>query len=479
MQGYPRGQTFEGTEREELNRFLEQADRDAGSVSGSLEEFEEKLHEQVARVEAEAVGRYLQQWDEGAEEIEVKSVRYRRKMRCEQEYTCSAGTVRVERNLYVPAKGEGKAICPMELRAGIVEGSWTPRAAKLMLRAVASTTPKEAEDFFGELGGMHPSRSSLDRLPKRASEVWERKREEFERELRQTEIVPAEAVTVAVSLDGVQTPMKDAGRSETRSQIDKHPQGPAGYREVGCGTVSFYDLFGERVGTIRYARMPERRKKGLKAQLESELESVLQTSPGMNVVFLSDGAPDHWEYFEALAKRLEIEDAHFTLDIFHALERIKKALDAYHGEQTPESKAAFEECRIWLREKEGGVERVIRALRYRRGRRRGTNRKAIHREIRYLEKRKDQMRYAKLLEEDLPIGSGVVEAACKTLVTERMKRSGMSWGEEGGQAILTLRSLIQSGRWKRGWSLLAREYHQQVTPAPRITAFAKQLRKTG
>jgi len=72
------------------------------------------------------------------------------------------------------------------------------------------------------------------------------------------------------------------------------------------------------------------------------------------------------------------------------------------------------------------------------------------------------LRYKQLLDENLPIGSGVVEAACKTLVAERMKRSGMSWGEEGGQAILTLRSLIQSNRWERGWELLSGQYRCQV-----------------
>jgi hypothetical protein len=472
-------QTLEGPAWEELRRFLEQADGDPGSVSGSLEEFEEKLHERVSRVEAEQVGRYLMHFDEKAEAIEVKGVRYRNKMRCEQEYVCQAGPVRVERSLFVPEEGEGKAICPLERRAGVVEGRWTPRAAKLMLRAVSATTPKEAEELFGELGGMRPSKSSLDRLPKRASEVWERKREEFERELRQTETLTDEAVTVAVSIDGVHTPMKDAGRAETRSQADKQPKGPAGYREVGCGTVSFYDLFGERVGTIRQARMPEWKKEKLKDQLEAELRSVLQTSPGMKVVFLSDGARDHWEYFEALAKRLELEDAHFVLDIFHALERIKRALDAYHGELTPESKAVFEECRIWLREKPGGVERVMRALRYRRDRSTGQRKKAIEKEIRYLKKQRHRMRYAELLGDDLPIGSGVVEAACKTLVTERMKRSGMSWAEEGGQAILTLRSLIQSDRWARGWKMLAEEYRHDVTPIARITPIRNRLRQTG
>ena len=56
------------------------------------------------------------------------------------------------------------------------------------------------------------------------------------------------------------------------------------------------------------------------------------------------------------------------------------------------------------------------------------------------------MRYAAAQTQNLPIGSGVVEAACKTLATERMKRSGMRWRQAGGQAILTFRALHQSTR---------------------------------
>ena len=49
-----------------------------------------------------------------------------------------------------------------------------------------------------------------------------------------------------------------------------------------------------------------------------------------------------------------------------------------------------------------------------------------------------------------------------TLATERMKRSGMRWGEDGSQAILTLRSLIQSDRWDSGWELMANQYKARV-----------------
>lgn len=309
---------------------------------------------------------------------------------------------------------------------------------------------------------MKPCASSLDRLPKRLSETWEEKREAFEKELRSQESIPQAAAGVAVSLDGVQAPMKGCGRAEKRAQEDKRPQGPAGYREVGCGTVTLYDAEGERLQTIRYARMPEFKKETLKGQLEAEIGSILATRPELRPMGLADGAKDNWDFLSQLFQGLGREEAKEAVDAFHTFEHVKAALDAYHGQGSPEAKAAFETCRIWLRETEDGAERVIRALRYRRDRSRGSARKRIGKEIKYLAKRRDRLRYKQLLDENLPIGSGVVEAACKTLVAERMKRSGMSWGEAGGQAILTLRSLIQSNRWERGWELLSGQYRCQV-----------------
>ena len=56
-----------------------------------------------------------------------------------------------------------------------------------------------------------------------------------------------------------------------------------------------------------------------------------------------------------------------------------------------------------------------------------------------------------------------MEATCKTLVTQRLKRSGMAWTQTGGQAILTLRSLIQSDRWPSAWDLLRTDFCRAVT----------------
>jgi hypothetical protein len=87
------------------------------------------------------------------------------------------------------------------------------------------------------------------------------------------------------------------------------------------------------------------------------------------------------------------------------------------------------------------------------------------------------MRYASLARRHLPIGSGIVEAACKTLVTQRLKRSGMRWRHDGGQAILNLRGFEQSARFDRAWSLIANTYvHEVKLPANVIDLASRRPR---
>jgi len=86
----------------------------------------------------------------------------------------------------------------------------------------------------------------------------------------------------------------------------------------------------------------------------------------------------------------------------------------------------------------------------------------LEKELTYFRNQRWRMRYVQYRRANLPIGSGVVEAAYKTLVTQRVKRSGRRWGMAGGQAILTFRSVIQSGRWERAWSLVGNDFRKSV-----------------
>ena len=123
--------------------------------------------------------------------------------------------------------------------------------------------------------------------------------------------------------------------------------------------------------------------------------------------------------------------------------------------------AQFEKYRNLLRHETDGVEKIIRALRHLCSKHPECER--VAQVLGYFRNNRHRMGYAEAKEQGLPIGSGVVEATCKTLVTERLKRSGMRWCERGGQAILTLRALLQSNRFDSGWSLLLQTYRAEVS----------------
>ena len=184
----------------------------AGPVAGEdFERVERALHAQFVAAEREVLGELLERLDVDVPSVEIGSRRHRRVLRSTETYTSAVGTVTVKRTLY--RCGRERAVVPMELRAGIVEGHWTPLAARQASRVVAELTPSAGEGLLRELGNMTPSKSSLDRLPKALSARWETHREAFEATLRETAMVPDDAVTVAVSLDMARTIPRDAPSS--------------------------------------------------------------------------------------------------------------------------------------------------------------------------------------------------------------------------------------------------------------------------
>jgi hypothetical protein len=436
----------------------------------NFEAFEQELHRLFVAAEREALGRELARFDVDVPTIEVEGQQYQRVLRCPQTYGSAAGPVRVERTLYRQRHTGERALCPLELRAGIIEGSWTPLAAKQAAWVVAHLTPQEGEELFVLLGNMTPSKSHLDRLPKHLSGHWEAARARFEATLRQQEDLPTDAVTLAVSLDGVLVPMKDGERHAKRAQAaaaGKAPSGPAGYQEVGCATISYYGADGARLSTRRMARMPEANKRTLKRQLTAEVMSALVRRPALRVIKLADGAPDNWSY---LSEVLPVGEE--VLDFYHAVEHLNGALGAAYGEGSALYRERAETLRQGLRDAPAGVDKVLGALC--RLRTRYPRRQAIHAAVAYFREHRHRMHYAHLRAQHLPIGSGVVEAACKTVVSQRLKRSGMRWRVAGGQAILTFRALCQSERFERAWPLLVGTYQREVSLPQKVIALSER-----
>ena len=433
-----------------------------------FERFEREVHALFVEAECEVLAGELEGLDVDLPYVTIAGRRHHRVLRSSETYTSAAGPLTVKRTLY--RAGKRRAVVPLELRAGIVEGYWTPLAARQASFLVTHLTPQECESTLRELGNMHPSKSSLDRLPKRLSARWEAEREGFESTLRDEFLVPEEATTMGVSLDGVMVPMKDGAREAKRARASaagRQTKGPSGYQEAGCATLSFYDAEGERLKTLRFARMPEKKKTTLKSMLTVEVHAALAQRADLTVVKIADGAKDNWTYLNTLVPK-----GRALVDYFHAAEQLKDAFDAAYGENSSSAQGQFKKYRHILLEDQQGIEKVIRALAYLRSKHR--RRKRIAEVLGYFRRNRHRMRYAQAKSCNLPIGSGVVEAACKTLATQRMKRSGMRWRHAGGQAILTLRALVQSQRFEQAWTLLSATYRADVSIPENIAQFPRE-----
>ena len=349
---------------------------------------------------------------------------------------------------------------------GVVGGFWTPRAAQQALWVVTQMTPGKAEELFERVGNMDPSKSSLDRLPKVIDERWENDREAFELALRAGFQVPDGAASIVVSLDGVYAPMDDSEVTRSREEAaakGKITKGPLGYREIGCATLSFCDAAGEMIGAIRMARAPEYKKETLKKMLATEVAVILHSRPDLRLIKLADAVVDNWTF---LSKSLPAGEE--LIDFFHAGGHVHEAIASVYGDATLETQFRARKLCETLRDEEDGVEKVIRAIKHLSTKH--PQKKLVRRALVYFRKNRHRMRYAKLAAQGFPIGSGVVEAACKTLVTQRLKLSGMRWSTAGAQAILTPRGWDQSDRFDEAWTLIASTLQTEVTVLANVIA---------
>lgn len=246
---------------------------------------------------------------------------------------------------------------------------------------------------------------------------------------------------LAVGRDGVMVPIRDVGN-----------------QEAGVGTVAVYDRQRQRRGTVYLGYMPQPLQVTLTEQLTALLTAVLthRTKPLPRLVYVTDkgqAQDSYWQTLKRMAdphhpeRRLEWE---WVLDFFHACEYVGRLREALFGATSSQGYQWARRMRRWLRDRRQGVSQVLRSATQYLNRRDMTPAaaKAFWAAYRYLRRHRRLMAYERYRREGLPIGSGVTEAACKTVFTQRLKRSGMSWRKASGQVIVDLRVLVLSGIWE-------------------------------
>ena len=387
---------------------------------------------------------YLEQLDDGAPAIRRDGRSWHRLPPSKGSLTCLLGKVDYQRSRYRCGRMRN-SVCPVDESLGLLEGSLTRPASKLAMYLMAECPPRNCHKLLQQAGGMTPSVTTLQRVLQETHWAWQNTTEEALVDIRAAEERPKEATSVAVSLDGAMVHLRP-GEHPIGSEHGANTSG-GNWREAACGTLSFHDKDGNTLRTISSGRMPEKNKLALKKWLTQELEVVLSKRSDLTFVTVADGAPDNWSFLSRLASDAEV------LDFYHATSHLRGAAEHAHT-----SIKWFGKWRRILRHDHDGVKRVIGAIRGLRDRAKSAAaKKQLEVVLDYFYTHRHRMNYAVLSERGLPIGSGIVEAANKTHLQERLKRSGMRWGMEGGQAVLTFRSLVKSNRFDQAWDWIIKE----------------------
>ena len=397
-------------------------------LSGSLLEMERGIQEASNAVGRRASEEALKRFDTDGSPIRVAEIKLTARGRDPKEYQTPYGVVEVERYVYQTSRG-GRIYCPLEHQGRIVRGA-TPLFASQISHKYVQLNVSAVQTDLEQNHGRKLARSYIQNVAEWVGNIATAKEENWEYELPR---LAGGIATVVVGLDGAMIPMVDS----------------AGYREAMAGTLSFYDHEGERQHTIYLAAAPEYGKAEFNARLEREIARAKQHYPEARTLGIADGAASNWRFLEQHTQRQ-------LIDFFHATEYVGKIAQALYPQRKAEDKRAqWQQAHCSKLKHDPDVLDVLIAEAARLSRRSTLSQKVrddAYSAWTYFNNHRHQMNYPGFLAENLPIGSGVTEAACKTLVKQRLCASGMRWKNKGAKIILSLRALTQTaGRWAQFW----------------------------
>jgi hypothetical protein len=245
-------------------------------------------------------------------------------------------------------------------------------------------------------------------------------------------------------MDGTGVPVLP---SETVGRLGKDETGDAKTREARLGCVFTQTRIDERGEPVRdensttYVGAIEPSEHfGSRIYAEAVRRGVRDAA---EVVVLGDGAPWIWT----------IADLHFygatqIVDLYHALEHVSVVAKSVYVVLDKKANKWLEKRREQL--KRGDIKALIRSLKQLHPEGKDA-RLVLSREIEFFRKNRERMRYDEFRKRGLFVGSGVIEAGCKTVIGRRLKLSGMRWTVRGANAIIALRCCQLSAKWEAYW----------------------------
>jgi len=405
-----------------------------------------------------ALKAYLESCDETDDVLPAPSGKVRFKMSSDKEYLTPFGWATVKRRLY-QADGGGECLVPLDEKWGMTGETLTPMVREAVHFASGHNSPIEVESILAKCALFNPSRTAMLHANSALGEVWKVHGEAIVAKVREKETIPSETQALVVSLDGVNVLMREKGKKRGRKckkpMENPSEDTPTSYQNAMVGSVSLYrppekeEKGPQRISSRYVARMPEEGFADFRTALEAEVSGTAKKLPeGCHKVLLLDGGRGLWSYVMSCPV---FKGYLAVVDFYHASEYLAKAAEAAYGQSTYSSQGWFRRWKERLLTEGGAAGKVIRAMGYLLRGLKGERRAQILSARRFFRNNLQRMDYAWFHSRGLPVGSGVVEAACKSVVKARMCRSGMRWSKKGGETILSLRTVIKSSRWDACW----------------------------
>ena len=396
------------------------------SFSADMLSSEEAIQQGVNLAGLLATEHSLSRFDTDGTPIEVSEKKYTSKGQVSKTYQCPFGEFELYRHVYQSNEG-GSTYCPLDTDARILVFS-TPKFAKTVSHKYSQVGSRQVQRDLEENHGRSISHTYIQNISNAVEKVASSKPWKYN-----TGIAPSEVSSIGISLDGACMLLRQDG-----------------WRVAMVGSISLYDGEGERLHTTYTAQSPEYGKETFLGDFEKQIAATKKLYQDKTYVGVADGAADNWKFLQNHADTQ-------ILDFYHATEYLAKVSNAAFKRKFEGKEWLKKSCHTLKHEKDGAkiLLKEIRELTKKKISK--AKKEEIEAAITCFNNHLHQMNYSSHLSKKIPIGSGVIEAACKVIVKQRMCNSGMRWTEEGANNVLILRCFNETdGKWKQFWDKVVR-----------------------
>ena len=365
--------------------------------------------------------------------------------RRERQVLTALGSIRFQRAYYVcPHCGEGH--CPRDRELNLEGHSCSPGVRRMLATVGSETSFEKAREPLELLAGLQVTAKAVERHAEAiGAEIESRQQQEIARaKLLDLPAVAAPALPILyIEMDGTGVPMVHA---ETVGRAGK--DGEARTREIKLGCV-FTQTATDKDGralrdpasTTYVGAIEAAETFGLRLYTEAWQRGW---SRAQQKVVLADGAVWIWN----LAAQ-HFPGAIEIVDLYHARQHLHDLCAQLFPLDEKLRKRTLAQCLDRL--EKGKIEALVKKLHELPAATEDLRRQR-HNEAQYFTRNQERMRYPEFRAQGLFVGSGVIEAACRTVVAQRLKQSGMFWTTRGANSILALRCCRLNRRFEDFWA---------------------------